>query len=856
MLRTLLLSKYHRIAPDFVMCTEQKHRQIRFFRELVRVATDVHRRIGKRQTTSGLQRHQPLEPAHYFPGAAALIFQSEHTHRTHDIPSLDYRGDTAFEYFVGTTASSSAPSSAPLFPLGLQPRGPHKCAPGGMATCVLFSVKAAQEDSNMLKESTERGVRFHATVDVFIPHPCSSPEAPLGIADAEHALWHHDGRGDEAMTTDGLPERVTLLDLNDTIFTMRTHDHAVSRVAGRIWDVLGPPLGACDGREGSPVWTAERFTSLYDIPYFMLSCPSTRSCTSHSIAPASLHSIVDDVCRRSDAAVGEATLRLDADELDALKRAQCSHPVSGVLSALLLLRRFVIAPQSHQPSSSSSEQTSLDGAVFQYSIAADVAQSWGVPQKWAHSAQSYMSSASMQGSTSSATAPFVQVAEASPSGSQPNAVVGGRGMGQRVFARSRTVLPASTIIDKLRACKSPYDAAMFLRCAFITLSAFVEGMRCGGQQQELQQRCENAPVLDFCESDILQAMIRGGWSGARNMRHHTQAPGCAMQNSVFGYPPVVAAGRNALAVHYTAAASVVGSDDWVLVDAGAEIDGMYTTDCTRCWPAGRDAARCLSADVQPAGSPALRAYRATLEAQMEILQAIRPAMTKRELRDVSKKILLSHMIHLLSWSAVTHCDGHLQSLAAYVDRAYEAFALHSVGHFTGFDIHESGPPTSALDAGTMHTVEPGIYIRSPDDALFSSLMAVFPAIESVSAYRSFVPEELGGIGMRVEDSILVLPLVGALSATGHTRDDYLSALVAEYCSWTGPDSSRELSPRTSLNIAEARARFVAWQRSSMFAVGTEVPGCVVDHWYPFYIVVMTAAIPKSVEALQDVIGDS
>lgn len=458
------------------------------------------------------------------------------------------------------------------------------------------------------------------------------------------------------------------------------------------------------------------------------------------------------------------------------------------------------------------------------------------------------------------------------------------------------------MIDKLRAYKTPYDTMMFMRSAFVTVSSFTEGMRSCGHQHS------NNTAADFSENDILQEMTRGGWSGAKKLRsmsnnnntqeHHYGA--CTMQNSVFGYPPVVAAGRNACAVHYTAASSVVGSDDWVLVDAGAEIGGIYTTDCTRCWPAGASAVqRFCCAPSQQHRDPALEVYRSTLAAQMAILSALRPGMSKRELSDVSRSILAAEIEKLFATFSDCSVQNHTSATtweerSAYVRQAHEAFAIHSVGHFTGFDIHEKGTATNALDPGTMHTIEPGIYIRGHDDVLLPSLHIVVPAIGSLETYRINVPKELGGIGMRVEDSVLMLPDAGTLTPTGHTRDDYLDAAVEEYSRWnyTHHQPAADCDPRRSCDVSSvhaARVSFINWQRNAIYggvvvasqlAVDDHLPFMIEgnnndgdrrsiplslgqkraegygtissegDHWYPFPVVVITAGVPKCVSALQ------
>ncbi len=70
--------------------------------------------------------------------------------------------------------------------------------------------------------------------------------------------------------------------------------------------------------------------------------------------------------------------------------------------------------------------------------------------------------------------------------------------------------------------------------------------------------------------------------------------------------------------------------------------------------------------------------------------------------------------------------------------AYKPFYMHRTGHWLGLDVHDAGEYKSgdewiALAPGMTLTVEPGLYIR--------------PA--------AGVPAHLHGIGIRIEDDVLV-----------------------------------------------------------------------------------------------------
>ena len=73
------------------------------------------------------------------------------------------------------------------------------------------------------------------------------------------------------------------------------------------------------------------------------------------------------------------------------------------------------------------------------------------------------------------------------------------------------------------------------------------------------------------------------------------------------------------------------------------------------------------------------------------------------------------------------------------DEAYKPFFMHKTSHWLGMDVHDVGNyyvggKARALEPGMVLTVEPGIYIGKDYDK---------------------VPAEWRGIGVRIEDDILV-----------------------------------------------------------------------------------------------------
>ena len=99
-------------------------------------------------------------------------------------------------------------------------------------------------------------------------------------------------------------------------------------------------------------------------------------------------------------------------------------------------------------------------------------------------------------------------------------------------------------------------------------------------------------------------------------------------------------------------------------------------------------------------------------------------------------------------------------------RVYARWTLHGTSHMLGMDVHDCAAadtgiyPGGDLEAGMVLTVEPGLYFQE-DDLL--------------------VPKELRGIGIRIEDDIVVTAdgcrnLSEALPRTPDAIEEWMDAL--------------------------------------------------------------------------------
>ena len=184
------------------------------------------------------------------------------------------------------------------------------------------------------------------------------------------------------------------------------------------------------------------------------------------------------------------------------------------------------------------------------------------------------------------------------------------------------------------------------------------------------------------------------------------------------YWPIVAGGANACVLHYVSNNAVLRDGDLVLIDAGCELAG-YASDITRCFPVG---ARFSAAQRE--------VYELVLAAQAAAIAKVRAGNAWNEPHEAAVRVLAQGMLDLKLLSG---------SLGDVLEKeTYKRFYMHRTGHWLGLDVHDAGDYKRAgkwrsLAPGMVLTVEPGLYIRAADD----------------------VPERLRGIGVRIEDDVLV-----------------------------------------------------------------------------------------------------
>jgi Xaa-Pro aminopeptidase len=226
-----------------------------------------------------------------------------------------------------------------------------------------------------------------------------------------------------------------------------------------------------------------------------------------------------------------------------------------------------------------------------------------------------------------------------------------------------------------------------------------------------------------------------------------------------GYPSIVASGPNACILHYTENDRVIEDGDLILIDAACEID-YFTSDITRTFPANGSFT-----------GPQAAIYEVVLAAQKAAIAAARPGATIRTMHDTTTEILTEGLVELSLLPRGV--DESLSMLH------YREFFMHGTSHWLGLDVHDAGSlrvegKHRVLEPGMAFTVEPGLYIDGREQIEFPIVAFDFDAhreqliLDPAGAKRRLrdaqdkaekvthgIPEEFRGIGVRIEDDILI-----------------------------------------------------------------------------------------------------
>ncbi len=195
------------------------------------------------------------------------------------------------------------------------------------------------------------------------------------------------------------------------------------------------------------------------------------------------------------------------------------------------------------------------------------------------------------------------------------------------------------------------------------------------------------------------------------------------EGNTVGYDTIAASGPHACILHWTRNDGPVVPGNLVLIDAGVELDSYYTADITRTLPVSGQ-----FTDVQR------RVYEAVREAADAAFAIVRPGIRFKEVHAAAMQVIAAKTAE---WGFLpVSAEESLAPDAGY----HRRYMVHGTSHHLGLDVHDCGQARrefyadGLVEAGMVFTIEPGLYFQ-PDDLT--------------------VTEEYRGIGVRIEDNILV-----------------------------------------------------------------------------------------------------
>ncbi|GAA3761737.1 aminopeptidase P family protein [Microbacterium kribbense] len=218
-----------------------------------------------------------------------------------------------------------------------------------------------------------------------------------------------------------------------------------------------------------------------------------------------------------------------------------------------------------------------------------------------------------------------------------------------------------------------------------------------------------------------------------------------------GYDTIAASGAHACYLHWTRNDGAVAPGDLILIDAGVEVDSLYTADITRTIPvSGR------FTDVQR------KVYETVREAADAAFAVARPGITFRTVHETAMAVIARRTAE---WGLLPVTAE--EALDPATGGQHRRYMVHGTSHHLGIDVHDCAQARremyydGILAPGMVFTIEPGLYFQIDDLT---------------------VPAEYRGIGVRIEDDVLVTAdgvqnLSAALPRTADEVEDWVTRLA-------------------------------------------------------------------------------
>ena len=268
--------------------------------------------------------------------------------------------------------------------------------------------------------------------------------------------------------------------------------------------------------------------------------------------------------------------------------------------------------------------------------------------------------------------------------------------------------------------------------------------------EQMRQACaETAEGFAAVVADLPEAVRRG--RGERWVEGVFGLHARHVGNAI-GYDTIAASGDHACTLHWIRNDGDLREGDLLLLDAGVELDTLYTADVTRTLPVnGR-----FSDDQR-------KVYEAVLEAQQAGIDAAIPGAKFSDVHAAAISVLARK---LEEWGLLPVTAE--ESLSADGGQ-HRRWMVHGTSHHLGIDVHDCAQARrekyreGTLTEGMVITVEPGLYFKSDDE---------------------LVPENLRGIGVRIEDDIVITAdgsenLSAGLPRSSADVEDWMATLLPD-----------------------------------------------------------------------------
>ena len=310
-----------------------------------------------------------------------------------------------------------------------------------------------------------------------------------------------------------------------------------------------------------------------------------------------------------------------------------------------------------------------------------------------------------------------------------------RAMQRRGHGAPARVEDPGPILHAMRMRRSPAELARHRRACEISRDGHIEAMRYAGPGMYEYQ---------------VQAAMEFVFREAGSPRN--------------GYPSIVASGPNACILHYSENSRRMREGDLLLIDAAAEY-GYHSSDITRTFPVnGRFTA------------PQRAIYEVVLRAQLAAIEAANPGARYEAMHEAARRVLTEGLVDLKLLPR-----GVDDALAMHL---YREFYMHGTGHWLGMDVHDVGDyrvhgESRVLEPGMVFTAEPGLYFDPDREEVLFHLreyseqemwerrdrlgVAAAKKLEEeekakAPTVKHAIPAEFRGIGVRIEDDILITPI--------------------------------------------------------------------------------------------------